>query len=190
MSYLNAEQLKKIGFKSLGINVKISDKAAIYDPEKIEIGDNSRVDDFCIISGAVRIGKYCHITPYCLLAGGSPSILIEDFCTLAYGVKVFSQSDDYSGESMTNSLIPKKFKKEIFKQVTIKKHSIIGSNSIIFPGVILEEGTSVGAMSLVNKNTIPWATYHGIPAKKIKARSKNILNLEKKFLEGLNSDSI
>jgi acetyltransferase-like isoleucine patch superfamily enzyme len=190
MAYLKAEQLNKMGFKSLGINVKISDKAAIYEPEKIEIGNNSRIDDFCILSGSISIGKFCHITPYCLLAGGKPGIIIEDFCTLAYGVKAFSQSDDYSGESMVNSLIPKKFKKEIFKQITIKRQTIVGSGSIIFPGVTLEEGTAIGAMSLVNKNTAQWAIYHGIPARKVKERSKNILALENQFLEELKNDSI
>ena len=190
MTYLSTEQLEKMGFKFLGENVKISDKVSIYDPEKIEIGDHSRIDDFCILSGVITIGKYCHITPYCLLAGGIPSILIEDFCTLAYGVKIFSQSDDYSGESMTNSLIPKKFKQEIKKQVTIKKQSIIGSNSVIFPGVTLENGSAIGAMSLVLKSTTPWGIYHGIPAKKVKNRSRNILTLEKQFLKELNNDSI
>lgn len=190
MTYLSTEQLEKMGFKFLGEHVKISDKASIYDPEKIKIGDYSRIDDFCILSGAVTIGKYCHITPYCLLAGGIPSILIEDFCTLAYGVKIFSQSDDYSGESMTNSLIPIEFKQEIKKQVTIKKQSIIGSNSVIFPGVTLENGSAIGAMSLVLKSTTPWGIYYGIPAKKVKNRSQNILTLEKQFLKELNNDSI
>lgn len=48
----------------------------------------------------------------CLVAGGEPGIIMSDFVTLAYGVKVFSQSDDYSGKSLVNSNIPKKFKHE------------------------------------------------------------------------------
>ena len=38
MAYFDQAQLRKIGFKYLGKNVKVSDKASIYDPEKIEIG--------------------------------------------------------------------------------------------------------------------------------------------------------
>jgi acetyltransferase-like isoleucine patch superfamily enzyme len=38
------------------------------------------------------------------------------------------------------------------------------------PGVILEEGTSVGAMSLVLKSTEPWSIYVGSPAKRLKER--------------------
>jgi hypothetical protein len=46
MAYLTDEQLKDMGFKSLGNNVKVSDKASIYNANQIEIGDNSRIDDF------------------------------------------------------------------------------------------------------------------------------------------------
>ena len=49
MAYLSIQELKSMGFKSLGKSVKVSDKASIYNPEKIELGDFSRVDDFCII---------------------------------------------------------------------------------------------------------------------------------------------
>ena len=166
----------------LGKNVKISDKAAIYNCDQIEIGDNSRIDDFCIISGTVKIGKYCHITPMCLLAGGTPGIILQDFVTLAYGVKVFSQSDDYSGQTMTNSLIPTKYKNEFKAAVILEKFSIVGANSTIMPGVIVAEGCSVGAMSLILKSTISWGVYMGIPAKRVRERSKEMLKLTKEFL--------
>lgn len=182
MAYLTQLQLENMGFKSLGSNVKISDKASIYNPELIEIGHNSRIDDFCIVSGRISIGEYCHITPMCLLAGGEKGIFINEFCTLAYGVKIFSQSDDYSGETMVNSLIPKKFKNEKIDIVKLERQVIVGANSVIMPGVIIKEGCSVGAMSLVNRNTAEWGVYMGIPAKRTKERSKKILELEKQFL--------
>lgn len=181
MAYLSEAQLIALGFKSLGLNIKISDKAAIYNPELIEIGDHSRIDDFCIISGRVVIGRYCHITPMCLIAGGEPGIYMDDYATCAYGVKIFSQSDDYSGETMVNSLLPKKFKKEFFAAVYIQRHVIIGTNAVIFPGVTVSEGCSIGAMSLVTKTTKPWWIYKGIPAKSYKERSQNLLKLEQIF---------
>ena len=190
MAYLSISDLENMGFKSLGKNVKISDKASIYNADEIEIGDNSRIDDFCIISGKIKIGSYCHITPMCLLAGGVPGIQLEDFCTLAYGVKVFSQSDDYSGETMVNSLIPKKYKNEKKEKVTLKRQVIVGAGTIIMPGVTIDEGCSIGAMSLIIKSTQPWGIYLGIPAKKIKDRKQDLLFLEKKFLEEENNAPI
>jgi len=183
MAYYTLEQLKNLGFKYVGKEVKISDKASIYNHNCIEIGDYSRIDDFCIVSGNIKIGRNVHITPNCLVAGGEKGIVFEDFTTIAYKVQVFTQSDDYSGMTMTNSTVPMEFKNEFKKEVLIKKYSIVGAGSIIMPGVILEEGTSVGAMSLVLKSTEPWGIYHGIPAKRYKDRYKNLLELEKQYLK-------
>ena len=144
MAYYTEQQLVNMGFKALGKNVKISDKASIYNCDEIEIGDNSRIDDFCVISGKVVIGVNVHITPQCLVAGGEKGIFFDNFTTIAYGVKIFSQSDDYSGKTLTNSTVPKQYKSEIFDKVHIRRHSIVGAGAIILPGVNLAEGTSVG----------------------------------------------
>lgn len=182
MAYYSEQELQNLGFKSIGKNVKVSSKASIYNTDQIEIGDNSRIDDFCVISGRIKIGCYVHITPMCLVAGGDKGIEIKDFVALAYGVKVFSQSDDYSGQTMTNSNVPKKYKNEIKEKIVIEKHSIVGAGSIIMPGVQLREGTSIGAMSLVRKSTEEWSIYVGNPAKKIKDRSRALLELEQQFI--------
>lgn len=166
MAYYTLEELKKMNFRDIGKNVNVSDKASIYNCNQIEIGDNSRIDDFCVVSGNITIGKNVHITPMCLVAG----------------VKVFTQSDDYSGKTMVNSTIPSKFKDEFKKEVILKKHSIVGAGSIILPGVILAEGTSVGAMSLILSNTEPWSIYIGSPAKRLKNRNKDLLWLEIQYL--------
>ena len=137
MSYYDQEDLINFGFNYLGENVKVSQQAKIYNPEKISLGSNSRIDDFCIISGSVTVGCYCHITPMCLVAGGAPGIFMGDFVTLAYGTKVFAQSDDYSGKSMVNSLIPKKFKDEYLARVELHKHSIVGANSVSYTHLTL-----------------------------------------------------
>lgn len=190
MAYLRKEQLQAMGFKAVGKEVKVSDKASIYNPEVIELGDYSRIDDFCVISGRISIGKYVHIAPFCLVAGGEKGIYMDDFAGLAYGVQVFSQSDDYSGRTLTNPTVSGEFKKEHKMAVRIGRHVIIGASSIIFPGVHLAEGCSVGAMTLVNKSTQPWGIYAGNPARRIKDRRKNLLELEAQFLKEQKNDSI
>ena len=184
MGYLTENQLKEMGFKSLGKNVKVSDKASIYNCDQIKISDNSRIDDFCVISGLIEIGRNVHVAPFCLVSGGELGVFFDDFSGLAYHVQVFSQSDDYSGKTMTNPTIPYEFKIEAKKSVIIGKHSVVGAGSIILPGVKLAEGSSVGAMSLIRKSTEAWSIYLGNPAKKIKDRKKDLLTLEKQYLEG------
>ena len=190
MAYLSQIQLQEIGFKNLGKNVKVSDKASIYNSELIEIGDNSRIDDFCVVSGRVVVGRYCHIAPMCLIAGGEPGVFLADFCGMSYGSKIFAQSDDYSGLTLTNPLIPKKYKKEICKAVSVGRHVIIGTDSIVFPGVDIAEGCAIGAMTLVHKSTEPWGVYLGNPARRVKGRKKDMLDLEKKFLLEIVNDSV
>ncbi len=191
MAYYTQEELKNLGFKSIGKNVKISDKASIYNHNQISISDNSRIDDFCVISGKVTIGQNVHIAPFCLVAGGEKGIVFEDFSGLAYQVQVFTQSDDYSGRTLTNPTIPKKYKKESMQVVIIGKHSIVGAGSIIMPGVVLAEGTSVGAMSLVRKSTEAWSIYVGNPAKKLMNRKKDLLKFEEEYLkEIIDNDTI
>jgi acetyltransferase-like isoleucine patch superfamily enzyme len=186
MAYLSREALQAMGFKALGKNVNVSDKASIYNPQSIEIGDQSRIDDFCVISGNVSIGKYVHIAPFCLVAGGELGVALEDFSGLAYNVQVFSQSDDYTGKYLTNPTVDGAYKNELRAKVNIGRHVIIGASSIVFPGVDLAEGCSVGALTLVNKSTKPWGIYVGNPAKRVKERKKDLLDLERQFLQGTN----
>ncbi|WP_427453794.1 acyltransferase [Litorimonas sp. WD9-15] len=182
MGFYSQDDLAKLGFKSIGKNVKVSERAAIYGHSQISLGDNSRIDDFCVVSGNVTIGRNVHLAVYSHIAGGRPGVTMEDFSGLAYGAQVFAQSDDYSGGTLTNPTVPAKYKKEIEAPVRLGRHCIIGTNAVILPGVTIEEGTSIGAMSMVTRSTKPWSIYFGVPAKRIKDRSRDLLELEKQYL--------
>ena len=172
-----------MGFKRLGTGVKISDKASIHNADLIEIGDHSRIDDFCVVSGRVSIGRNVHVAVFSNLAGGTEGITLEDFSGLAYGVHIFSQSDDYSGATMTNPTVPARFKNELKSAVVVGRHCILGTKSIVLPGVTVAEGCSVWGMSMVTKSTEPWSIYFGIPAKRLKARKRDLLALEQAYLQ-------
>ncbi len=182
MSYYTEDDLIEMGFKHVGKNVKISKKASFYYPQDIILGDNCRVDDFCVLSGKIKLGRNVHIAVFCNLAGGDEGIEMEDFSTLAYFCNVFTRSDDYSGETMTNATVPNEYKNVKKAPVRIGRHVIVGTGSTIFPGVHVREGCSIGAYTLVTKSTEPWKIYIGIPAKPLKERKKDLLILEKKFL--------
>lgn len=190
MAYLTDSELREMGFKCLGRNVKISNKASLYNVDQIEVGDNSRIDDFCVVSGKVTIGRHVHIAPFCLLAGGEKGIYMSDFSGLAYQVQIFSQSDDYSGRTLTNPTVPSGYKNEFKRAVTLGRHVIVGAGSIVFPGVEIADGCSIGAMTLVNKSTQPWGVYVGNPARRVKERKQGLLELEKQFLTEIKNDSV
>jgi galactoside O-acetyltransferase len=177
MGFLSKEELDIIGFATIGKDVLISDKASIYNPKKIKIGSNVRIDDFCIISAGekgIEIGDYVHIACFVSLIGNE-LIKINDFVGISSKTSIYSSSDDYSGSFLTGPTIPAVFKNVDNRPVIFQSHSIIGSGSIILPGVTIGEGTAVGALSLVIKNLDSWNIYTGVPAKFIKPRKKEML---------------
>ena len=180
-SFYSAEELKKIGLKRFGTDVKISRKASIYRPEGIELGSHVRIDDFSFLLGRIKIGDYVHVAPYSNIVGGDAGVTMEDYSGLSSRVSIYAVSDDYSGLAMTNPTVPAEYANVIKKPVIIKKHAIIGASSVILPGVVVEEGTSCGAMTLIKKSTEPWGVYAGNPCKRIKDRKKDLLRYEEKL---------
>lgn len=185
-SFYSEEELLKIGFKSLGKNVKISRKSSIYGASNIEIGNNVRIDDFTILSGNIKLDNFIHIAALSALFAGDEGIRMKNFSTISSKVTIYAISDDYTGNFMTNPTISERFTNVISEKVIIEKHVIIGSGSTILPGVIINEGVAVGAMSLVNRSLKEWGVYAGVPAIFLKNRKKNLLDLEKKFITFLN----
>lgn len=181
-SFYTMKELRELGLNCYGENVCISRKASIYGAERIFIGNNVRIDDFCILSGHIEIGEYTHIAAYTALHGGKDGIYISDFVSLSSKVSVYSVNDDYSGETMTNPMIPETYKNVKSAPVYIERHTIIGSTSIVLPGVRIAEGSAFGSFSLITKNSEPWSMNVGIPSKKIGERKKDLLDLEQQFL--------
>jgi len=181
-SFFSKDELKKIGLANYGDNVLLSRKASVYSPGEISIGSNVRIDDFCILSGNIAIGCYVHIAAYTALYGGTEGIVIKDFVNISSKNSIYAISDDYSGSSMTNPIVPDKYKIVDQRKVVIEKHVIIGTGCVILPGITLKEGSAFGAMSFINRSSDPWSINAGIPFKKIKSRCQNILKLEIEFL--------
>lgn len=180
-SFYSEEELKTLGLKKYGKNVLISKKASIYSPDQIEIGDNVRIDDFTLLSGTIVIGNYVHIAAYATLFSGDKRIELKDYVGVSSRSTIYSQTDDYSGEYMTNPTVPVDYKNVTKKEVILEKHALVGASCVVLPGVTVGEGTSVGAMSLINKSLDEWSIYVGIPCRKIGDRSKKILDYEKKI---------
>jgi len=180
--YFSQVELQSMGFRSLGKEVKISRSTKLYSPEYISISDFSIVDEFCILSGNLTIGRNVHIAHGCRVIAGREGVLMDDFSGLAFGVTVFAQSDDYSGHALTNPTVPMEYRSIQRARVELGRHTIVGANSVVFPGVIMGEGSSIGACSMVTKSTEAWGIYFGVPAKRIKNRKKDMLELEAAYL--------
>ena len=185
MAMLPDNIVRSMGFVAVGSNVLLSDKASIYGIDKITIGSNVRIDDFVVISAGlagIYIGSNVHIAVYSLLIGAE-KITLSDFSNISSRVSIYSSNDDYSGESLTNPTVPEVYKNVRHAPVFIGRHVIIGSGSVILPGVSIEEGAAIGALSLVNKDCDSFGIYAGNPAKRLKKRKRYLIQAEKKYLD-------
>ena len=157
--YLSQKELKKIKFGKIGKNCKISNLVTFIGKNKIFLGDNVRIDDFCVINGlkgSVTIGNKSHINSFCYLLGTS-IIKIGKNCDISQGVKIYSKSDNY-----------KMRKKKTYKaKVVISDNCIIGSNVVILPGSKLNKNVRIGALTLVNKEIRSNSLYFGKQTKKL-----------------------
>lgn len=188
MGYLSRLTLEGMGFASIGNNVAVSDKASIYNCSAIALGDDVRIDDFCVLSagaGGISIGSNVHVAAFSLLVGAG-RITLADFSGISSRVSIYSSTDDYSGASMTNPTVPSEFTGVQHGDVTLGKHVIVGSGTVILPGAVLEDGVAVGALSVVKGHCAAFGVYVGNPAKRLKSRKRDVLELETRFLASKN----
>ncbi|CDZ81715.1 putative lipopolysaccharide biosynthesis O-acetyl transferase WbbJ [Candidatus Rubidus massiliensis] len=171
---------------SVGLNVHIHRSVVFFNPKKIFIGSNVRIDCFCLLSAGeegIFINNYIHIASSTHLFGSGGKIVLEDYCNLSSRVSLFTASDDYTDGHMTNPMIPDEYKKVDQGSIIIKKHAIIGCGSIILPNVEVNIGAAVGALTLVKKDIEPFLIMGGIPAKHIGERNNRVLEVEYAFAQ-------
>jgi galactoside O-acetyltransferase len=184
-SLYGAEELQQM-LGSVGENVSVNRSAVFYHPKCIHLGSNVRIDCFSLLSAAspgIVIGDHVHISAYAGLFGSSGRIEVESFCALSSRVTVFTSNDDYVDGFLSNPTVPLEYRKVTCGDVVFKKHALIGSGSVILPGVTVETGASVGALSLVSRDVPEFAVVAGIPGRVIGRRNRRLLELEAAFLE-------
>jgi galactoside O-acetyltransferase len=185
LAHLSREAIERMGLAACGESVMISDRASFHNCAKISIGSHVRIDDFCVLSagaGGIFIGDYVHVAVYTSLIGAG-RITLSDYCNLSSRIAIYSSSDDYSGATMTNPMVPDEFKAVVHADVWLGKHVIVGSGSVVLPGVRLEKGVAVGALSLVDRSCDAFGIYAGTPAKRVKDRKRDLLEVERRFVE-------
>ncbi len=185
--YYGDDELAHFGFKSLGRNVQIAKNCTIISLENIVIGDNVRIDGYTTISAAgghLTLGSYIHIGGFCFLSAGA-GLAMADFSGLSQGVRIYTKTDDYSGQALTNPTVPARFLNVKGGPVSLGRHVIIGSSSVVLPNLTIGDGASVGALSLVNKSLAEWGVYFGTPARRLSDRSREMLKMETELLASI-----
>jgi acetyltransferase-like isoleucine patch superfamily enzyme len=185
--YYTTDELAEFHFVSCGENVQISRKASLYMTDKMSIGNNVRIDDFCILIGNITIGDCVHIAAYAGVHASHGSVTIGNFVGIGSQSAIYSVSDDFSGFHTINNVSMESYpfsdlskgsayelkRNLVVSDIEIGEYAFVGVNSVILPGAIIPEGASIGALSLVKKPLkYPWWVYGGNPAKRMMERIK------------------
>jgi acetyltransferase-like isoleucine patch superfamily enzyme len=121
-----------------------------------------------------------HIAAFCYLQGCG-GISIGDYANISCYVGIHSVSDDASGNSLTNPMIPEKLKMLNKEKVIIDSHAIIFAKASIMPGTRMFEGAVLGAHSLAKADIPAWHIFGGVPARFLRERARSLLELVEVF---------
>lgn len=163
----------------------------VHDGTNLSIGDHSQIDDLVFINAGrmCSIGRFCHVASFVSVIGGGEFVL-DDFAGLSAGVRIVTGTDDYMGPYLTNPTVPREFTNYQISRVVIGKSAILGTNTIVMPGVTIGEGVAVGAASIVRRDLPDWGIYAGEPLRKIGERDRDaILSKRRQLLERLASEA-
>ena len=160
------------------INKHLANGVTIIDPDTTWISPDTEIENdtviypSCYIEGKNKIGKNCKIGPFAHLRGGvilEDNVKIGNFvevkkttiksntnaCHLTYlGDSEIGSNVNVGAGTITANYNP--LTKEKSKTI-IKDNVKIGSNSVIVAPVTLEEGSNIGALSVITKNVSAWA---------------------------------
>ena len=82
---------------------------------------------------------------------------------------------------MIGAVIDDNYTNVTYGKIKLEKYVQLGANTVVMPNVTIKEGAVSGSMSLINKDLEPWTINVGVPCKKIKERSKELLELVKEY---------
>jgi galactoside O-acetyltransferase len=137
----------------------------------IKLGNNCRIDPFVTITGYVTIGDNVHIgVGVCIFGGGG--VIIGDKVSLSPGCKIFSTNEDADSGYLSNPTLEDSHAHTA--PVIIGNRSVIGSNSVVLPGLVIGDDVQVGALSLVKQDLASGFIYAGIPAKALREKPQLI----------------
>lgn len=165
-SNFSDEELDALGLTERGVDVRIDRRVAIFVPGSISLGSHVRVDAFSVLAGGARpltLGSFVHIGASNYLSAGDGGITFGDFCTTAPRVAVHGHSDDYREGALTGGVVPIDLAGGVGAPIVLEDHVIVGSGSVVLPGVSIGRGASVGALTVVRRSVTPGDIVSGNP---------------------------
>lgn len=139
---------------------------SLSDVQSKNIGDGTKIWQFCVVLPDAKIGENCNICSHCFIEN---KVVIGNRCTVKCGVQLWDgvtlEDDVFIGPNVTfcNDKYPKSQNKEFkLEPVTVKRGASIGANATVLPGVTIGENALVAAGAIVTKDVPANTIYKGV----------------------------
>ena len=186
-------RLYPIFLGNVGKNVIFGKGVDFRHPYKIQIGDNTVIDDNCLLDAkgssntGIKIGKHNFIGRNTILSCKNGDIELRDNVNIGFNCEIFSSSnvllEDYTllaaycyivggGKYDLKDTGNPIAKQPIFddRGIVIEKNCWLGARVTVLDGATIGHDTAIGAASLVSTNIPSSSIAVGIPASIIKTR--------------------
>lgn len=143
----------------------------LSDVQSLEIGDNSRIWQYCVVLKFARIGSDCNICSHCFIENDvkiGNNVTIKNGVYLWDGITIEDNVQIGPNVTFTNDKYPRAKQPFELQRTIIKKNASIGAASTILGGVTIGENAMVGAGSLVTKDIPANELWIGAPARFIR----------------------
>lgn len=141
---------------------------ALSDVQTTNIGEGTRVWQYCVILEGARIGRDCNVCSHCFIEN---DVAVGDRVTIKCGVQLWDgltiEDDVFVGPNVTftNDAYPRSRQHPAeFARTTIKSGASIGASATLLPGITVGAGAIVGAGSVVTADVPPGSVVAGNPA--------------------------
>lgn len=138
------------------------------DVQTKNIGEGTKIWQFCIVLPGARIGKNCNICAFCFIEN---DVIIGDNVTIKSHISIWDgvviENDVHLGPNVvfTNDLRHRSKKEFELKRITIGEGASIGANTTILAGCRIGKFAMTGIGSVVTRDVPAYGLVYGNPAK-------------------------
>ena len=141
----------------LGPRAYLGSEVEIAALGKISIGEDTSIQNYCIIHGDVSVGAHCLFGPFILIGSTTHRFRDRPFWHIRDQDELIQQRPELAVQPLSDPII-------------IEDDCWLGSSTAVMPGVYIGRGAVIGANCVVTRDVGPFEIHGGIPNQKIGRR--------------------
>ena len=148
---------------------------SLSDVMSDDVGEDTKVWQFCVVLPGAKIGKNCNICSHCFIEN---DVVIGNNCTIKNGVQIWDgtslEDNVFIGPNVTftNDVYPRSRRDSShevsFPKTLIKSGASIGGGAVILPGITIGCNAIIGAGAVVVDDVGDGAVIIGPKAKHVR----------------------